>query len=342
MRIFLQGGDGRLISSESWEELRCVEVDMVNILVKTSTEERILRLFYYICSMKRLIIILMCCFGASTLQAQEATLTTPDAKALGMGGLVMTAESASHAIYNNSAIAAFTRTPFLVSSSYFRQGDNDSYAVTGLCRFGNGNVLQGGWRQYLRDNDSNDTAVDLGYSRRINERLGIGIVARYMHQKRPEITTNALAVDLSAAYKIPLEHLGVYSEVRTGAKLSNLGAYLSDTDYTLPMNASVGAALDSYITDEHEITIGVDMGYYFYPKPVRGFECSVGAEYNLMQLIQVRGGYHYGEKGSYFPSYSTVGVGLRILHIRLDFAYLFAEKGTAFRNTYSLSFGLDF
>lgn len=69
---------------------------------------------------------------------------------------------------------------------------------------------------------------------------------------------------------------------------------------------------------------------------------SVGAEYNLMQLVQLRTGYHYGEQRDYYPSYWTVGAGVRILHLRLDFAYLFAKKDTLLRNTYSISFGLDF
>ena len=60
------------------------------------------------------------------------------------------------------------------------------------------------------------------------------------------------------------------------------------------------------------------------------------------QLVQLRTGYHYGERRDYYPSYWTVGAGLRILHLRLDFAYLFAKKHSLLRNTYSISFGLDF
>ena len=61
-----------------------------------------------------------------------------------------------------------------------------------------------------------------------------------------------------------------------------------------------------------------------------------------MQLVQFRAGYHYGERRDYYPSYASVGAGLRILHLRLDFAYLFAQKNTLLRNTYSISFGFDF
>ena len=134
-------------------------------------------------------------------------------------------------------------------------------------------------------------------------------------------------MDLSAAYQLPLENVGSYSTLRAGAKLGNLGGYVHDTDYTLPMDFTVGAALDTFLTDAHEITVGTDLGYYFSPSSVRGFQMSVGAEYNLMQLVQLRTGYHYGERRDY---------------LRLDFAYLFAKKHTLLRNTYSISFGLDF
>ena len=163
--------------------------------------------------------------------AQEATLPTPDAKTLGMGGVAMTTLSGSHAIYNNSATAIFSQMPSQISSSYYGQGQFDYYAVTGFCRFDNVNLAQIGWRQYLRERGNNDMAVDLGYSRRIGGNWAVGVVARYMHLKRPETSADALAVDLSAAWSHPLENVGSYSTLRAGAKLGNLGGYLKDTPY---------------------------------------------------------------------------------------------------------------
>ena len=51
--------------------------------------------------MKRLTTTLALLAAALYATAQEATLPTPDAKALGMGGVAMTTLSGSHAIYNN-------------------------------------------------------------------------------------------------------------------------------------------------------------------------------------------------------------------------------------------------
>ncbi len=274
--------------------------------------------------------------------AQEATLPTPDAKTIGMGGVMMTTLSGSHAIYNNSAMALFQRNPSQISSSYYGQGNFDYYAVSGSCRLGSENLLQAGWRQYLRERENSDMAVDLGYSRRINENWAVGVVARYLHMSRPDVSTDALAADLSIAYQLPLENVGSYSALRAGAKLANIGACLDNTDYALPMDLTAGVALDTFLSDAHEITVGTDLGYYFYPKDVRGFQMSIGMEYNLMQLVQFRTGYHLGEQRNYYPSYWSVGAGVRILHLRLDFAYLFAKKETLLHNTYSLSFGFDF
>lgn len=183
-------------------------------------------------------------------------------------------------------------------------------------------------------------AVDLGYSRRIDDRWAVGVVARYMHLKRPgDVTADALAADLNAAWMAPVE-IGSFSTVRAGAKIANLGGWFGGGDRSLPMSFTAGAALDTFLTDAHEITVGADLGYRFSPGAMRGFMLSAGAEYNLMQLVQLRAGYHYGELRGDDPSYASVGAGFRFLHLRLDFAYLFTAKHTP--DIYSISFGFDF
>lgn len=293
--------------------------------------------------MKRLLSIPFFVLSLSVAPAQEVVwLPSPDAKTLAMGGVAMTTLSGSHPIYSNPAMAAFSLMPSQVSSSYYGQGKSNYYAVTGYWRFDNFNLTQIGWRQFFREHGGNDMAVDLGYSRRIGDRWAVGGVTRYMHFKRSEGSGDALAVDLSVGWMKPLNNVGDFSTLRVGAKLGNLGGYFHKSDYSLPISLTAGVALDTFLSDAHELTVGADFGYCFSPSPVRGCQVSVGAEYNLMQLVQFRAGYHYGERRDYYPSYASVGAGLRILHLRLDFAYLFAQKNTLLRNTYSISFGLDF
>lgn len=209
--------------------------------------------------MKRLITTLTLLAATLCAAAQEATCRRPTPRRSAWAASPMTTLSGSHAIYNNSATAIFSQMPSQISSSYYGQGQFDYYAVTGFCRFDNVNLAQIGWRQYLRERGNNDMAVDLGYSRRIGGNWAVGVVARYMHLKRPETSADALAVDLSAAWSHPLENVGSYSTLRAGAKLGNLGGYLKDTPYTLPMDLTAGVALDTFLSDVHEITVGTDL-----------------------------------------------------------------------------------
>lgn len=299
-------------------------------------------LFTIFVPMKQLLVTLVALLALSTTQAQESAMPTIDAQSLGMGGVTMAISSDTHALFNNAAQTAFSRFPAKLSASYYGQTDFDYYGISGYWRFDRMNTLQLGWRQYLREKGNHDSALDLGYTRRLGERVAVAAVGRYMHLKRYEETSDALSVDLSVAYEQPIASWERYSTLRLGAKIANLGGFLDGSDLSLPMDLKVGAALETFFSDQHQLTVGCDVGYYFTPSSVRGFQVALGAEYNLMQLICLRAGYHVGERTAYYPSFGSVGVGVRLLHIRVDFAYLMAKKDTPLRNTYSISFGLDF
>lgn len=292
--------------------------------------------------MKRIFMLFAAALLALAAAAQEASFPTIDAGTLGMGGITMTAVSDAHTVYNNAAFSIFAPAPLKLSTSYYGQSDFDYYATSGYWRWNPSNSLQLGWRQYRRERGNHDSALDIGYARRIGERWAVGLTGRYMHLKRPDESADALAVDLSAAWWKPVEGLGSYSTLRAGAKLSNLGGFLGGSNYRLPMDIKAGAALDTFFSDAHELTVAAEAGYCFDPGAVRGFQAAIGAEYNLMQLLQFRAGYHVGERKAYYPSFGSLGIGVRILHLRVDFAYLLAARDTFLRNTYSISFGLDF
>lgn len=272
----------------------------------------------------------------------DMLLVSPDAKTLGAGGVAMTTLSASHAIYNNAAASVFSTYKSQLSSSYLSQRDRDYYTVSGYYNFDSRNLVQAGWRKLHLGEEERDMSFDLGYSRRIGDRWAVGVTGRLYHLNRTGDSADALAVDLCALYRLPLENIGHYTTLRAGAKLGNLGGRIAGVSCTLPTNFTVGAAFDTYITDAHEVTLAVDLGYCFTPEYVRGVRCSVGAEYNLMQLIQLRAGYHVGERQTCDTDFASLGAGIRFMHIRVDFAYLFARRDTPFRNACAVSFGLDF
>ena len=74
---------------------------------------------------------------------------------------------------------------------------------------------------------------------------------------------------------------------------------------------------------------------------MRGFQASVGAEYNLMQLLRLRAGYHFGAREAY-PNYASLARACVSCTCASTSLYLFAARDTFLRNTWSVSFGFDF
>lgn len=297
--------------------------------------------------MKRFWVTLLCVLAAtSAVRAQyDMLILNPDARSSGMGGVAMTNIGSSHAIFGNASAALFSRIPFQISSTYSGHDGGNYYAVSGYGRIGARSVLEAGWRMFDYRGGS-DMAFDASYSRFVIPSVALGITARYVRYNPDAAAANhALAVDLSTSCRLPLPALPENSALVLGAKLANLGGYLTrsvEGSHLLPVNLKVGAALDWWIRDAHEVTLAADYGYYFTPSAVSGSEISVGVEYNLMQLIRFRGGYHVGQRSRYYPNYGSVGVGLRFMHVRLDLSYLFASRSSALHNAYGLSFGFDF
>jgi len=295
------------------------------------------------------------------------TVLNPDAISMSMGGVVTTNLSGAHTVFNNASLAPFCRAPFQLAVTYYGQDGGDYYAASGYYQFANRNALEIGWRMYVPDEEWNQPdfveggfrvapsyygsgrsmTFDVGYAQMAGERLSLGITGRYLHYAKDEnsASANALALDLSASYRLPLDRLSENSSLLFGAKLANLGAFLDKGQLptsSLPVNLKVGAALDWWLRDSHKLTFAADYGYCFTPDFVRGSECSVGAEYDFMQLLQLRGGYHFGNRSLYCPDYASVGAGLHFMHIRLDLTYVFAGSETLLHNAYSIGFGLDF
>lgn len=289
---------------------------------------------------KTILLTLTCCLATVGVRAQELSLFTPDAKSLSMGGVTITQLSASHTLYNNAASALFQPVQLQLSGSYCAPQGYDGYAASGFFNIASRHSVQAGWRQFHRERGVGETMVDAAYAFRPGVRWAIAVTGRYTHLRRTQGTDDALAADLSALYVQPLGTAD-RSAMRVGAKLSNLGGYFGDPNHELPVVLGAGAAFDTRLSDAHQLTVALDLNYAFNPSPVQGFGLSVGAEYNLMQFIQLRCGYHYGER-SVSPDYGSVGAGLRFLHLRLDFTYLFAGADTWLRNLWGLSFGFDF
>ncbi len=291
--------------------------------------------------MKRLFLFLALLGGfALSVRAQsDLLLINPETRSMAMGGVAMTTISSSNTIFNNASLVSFADAPFQIATSYAGSQSSKYYSLSTYYQFFSGGAIQAGWRRWDYDN-YNSMAVELGYSRPIARIFSIGITGRYLHGKdADDNSVNGLALDLSASCRIPIGG----SSLLVGAKLSNLGGYLSGTnDPLFPIQLTGGAGLNLALSESHRLLISTDVGYCFNPEQYKGSQVSVGLEYELMQLLQIRGGYHFNECSTLYSDYFSVGAGIRFLFFQMEGSYIIAPKSSILHNLYSLNVGLKF
>lgn len=224
---------------------------------------------------------------------------SPDARAGGMGDVgIATLPDANSIFWNLSKIpfskskseVAFTYTPwlkgldlndvYLISGAGYYQLD-ELQAISGSLRyFSLGNIQ-------FTDNLGNDLetyrprefAIDAGYSRKLSDKLGLGIALRYINSNLASGTSSsgssykagtAVAGDLSI-YSDGTQS-GDISGINWGVTLSNLGSKISYTNNAaerdfIPANLGLGVAYVNVFDEDSKITFGLDVNKLLVPTP---------------------------------------------------------------------------
>lgn len=124
---------------------------------------------------------------------------------------------------------------------------------------------------------------------------------------------NAFSSDLTAA--------AVFGSFGVVAGVANLGPKVSGK-YSLPTSALICA------TFEHKgIMAEVEGDYYFFG----GIRLAAAASYTFKDIVTARVGYNMG-KGTPLESFASAGLGVKVVGIQLNLAYLFSNNplnGTA-------------
>ena len=249
---------------------------------------------------------------------------SPDARSGGMGDVgIATIPDASSIFWNLSKVPfakdqsalVLTYTPwlkgldlndvYLVSAAGYHQID-DMQAISGSVRyFSLGNIQ-------FTDNRGNDLqtyrprefAVDAGYSRKLSDRLGLGISLRYINSNLASgqsasgstyKTGTAVAGDLSL-FSDGSEG-GTVSGFNWGVAISNLGSKISYTNDAqekdfIPANLGLGAAYVNVIDETSKITFGLDVNKLLVPTPP-----AIGDSAGLVNY------HNKGVVGSWFSSF---------------------------------------
>ena len=111
--------------------------------------------------------------------------------------------------------------------------------------------------------------------------------------------------------------------------------------YPLASSATFAAGYSNVFGD-HGIEAECDFDYYFSGKKYSAsapVSISLGAAYTYHDIVTVRGGYH---NGGLMGNYGSVGLGLKFFGVRLDAAYLLADKSSPVANTVNVGVGYCF
>lgn len=324
----------------------------------------------------------------------------PDARAGGMGDAgVATLPDANAAFWNIGKLAfneartgasvsyipwmkQLTSDVFLAAASgYYKPDENQAISV-GLRYFNLGSI------QFTSDGVNNmgssnprEWGLDIGYSRRLSDKLGLGLGLRYIHSA---LLGNAgMAGSNFQTGRAFAADLGLYFDNRTegdgftlGAALTNMGTRISYTkDATekdfIPANLAIGASWNKEINEQHSISFALDVNKLLVPLVNMEEEgaldahrrktvieswgnsfgdlpgqasLSAGIEYWYNQLLAIRTGYYTEARSKGDRRFFTTGIGVRYNQFGLNFSYLIPTGSGIYQNPLSntLRFSLLF
>ncbi len=241
---------------------------------------------------------------------------SPDARAGAMGDVGIATEPDANASFWNLAKTPFTKsktslaltyTPwlkdlgltdvYLASLAGYYKIDDDQAVSSSIRYFSLGNIqftdFAGNDLQSFRPREF---SWDVGYSRKLSEKLGLGVALRYINSNLAGGQAvngvsykagNAVAGDLS------LFHTGADADgggTNWGITLSNLGSkigYTSDATQKdfIPANLGLGIAHTAVIDETSKITFGLDINKLMVPTPPSLTDSAPLADYRNKSVI---------------------------------------------------------
>ncbi len=304
---------------------------------------------------------------------------SPDARAGGMGDVGIATSADANALFWNMAKIPFAEAKTGLSINYnpwLRDISKNTYlgSVSGYTKIDDDQALALSMRYFNRgevqftDFEGNELvkyqprefAIDLGYSRKLSNKLAVGITLKYINSNLAAGSINgtdykggnAVAADISLFHNGIDVSGGGFS---WGVNLSNLGgkiAYtnsVNDRDF-LPANIGVGMAYTAVLDEVNKITLALDANKQLVPgldytadyakdsaslinyksfgvvdswfKPNDSYTVSAGAEYAYNKQFFARAGYFYESELQGNRQYYTMGVGLKNKVATFNFSYL--------------------
>ena len=222
---------------------------------------------------------------------------SPDARSAGMGDLAIATAPDANASFWNLAKVPFNTTKGGISASYtpwLKDILNDVYmaALAGYVKIADQQAISGSLRYFslgdiqftdglgnnLNTYRPREFGLDVGYSRQLSAKSGIGVGLKFIHSNLagnvPATGQNykaasAVAGDIAYYYQ---GHNDQGQGWAFGAVLSNLGSKISYTDNAdqkdyIPANLGLGTTYTRVFNEQNKISFGVDLNKLLVPTP---------------------------------------------------------------------------
>lgn len=218
---------------------------------------------------------------------------SPDARAGSMGELSLaTAPDASSSYFNlgkvpfNTSVGGvnLTYTPWLKKlvndvylaslSGYYKLADDEAISAS-FRYFSLGSIqLTDAFGNNLNSVNPREFGIDLAYSRKLSDRLGLGVGLKYIYSNLAQGVAgykagNSVAGDLGLYYA---GHSELGEGWAFGAALTNLGAKIGYSDNAdekdfIPANLGVGTTYTKVFDESNKLSFGVDINKLLVPTP---------------------------------------------------------------------------
>ncbi len=298
-----------------------------------------------------------------------------DARAGALGDAVNTMTGYSGALFHNPATMADIPTTFnanfninnwIADIKYISAGVvvapfGGNYGVVGVSlqsvNYGDvlGTMVWNNQKGYIDTETMQPSAlaIGVGYAIMLSNQFGVGGQVRFAYQSlgksvvpatgsvgfvEKQNTANALAYDFGTIYKTGIKSLAFGMSVRNFSK----DVTYEQESFQLPLLFTLGVSADPF---DFTGTPGENQSLMIYfdsthprshPEQVK-----IGAEYNFMKLISLRGGYVSGDSEddfTYGVGVSSAGLGVSPVNFEVDYAYTpFGVFNSVHRISVSLS-----
>ena len=260
---------------------------------------------------------------------------SPDARAGGMGDIgVATSPDANSTFWNLAKLPfieskgglSLTYTPwlkdlgvndvFMASLAGYYKLDEQSAISTSLRYFDLGNIQFTDFSgNPLSTGSPTELGIDVGYSRKLSERWGVGAALRYINSNLARGYASSNGVVYKAGQTVAGDISAYFNSVddigkgfRAGIALTNLGGKISYTnnaverDY-IPANMALGVSYTAVFNEDTKLMFGLDLNKLLVPTPP---VASNTGDYPVDSANDAKALFEYRNKGvvnSWFSSF---------------------------------------